>query len=333
MNKATAVTRYFSEAELSHTLDLSELGLDSPPLTEQQHQTLKFTLQQYNISSNDLFVFPALDFPHLVLLDLSHNQLRELSDFSGLPSLRIFRANNNRLTCLPDSLCSLVQLTELSLGYNELTQLPLLFSQLTNLQQLSLHFNSLTHLDLAQLTQLQTLQISSNPFPSIADVRLPKSTHLQHEKLNLALPDKVEEYLYLGDFNTALNRAALLHQGITHCLSILSDPYEIFPNDFKYLCLDIEDDAESQIKEVFDQCHKFIDTAQAANGKCFVHCAAGVSRSAAIVLSYLMTKKRVTADEALRYLRVVRPVVSPNSGFLEQLKAYEKQLGLENNSI
>ena len=59
---------------------------------------------------------------------------------------------------------------------------------------------------------------------------------------------------------------------------------------------------------------------------------AGVSRSSSIALSYVMHREGTPLDEALERLRVTRPAVRPNDGFMKQLRETEKKLGISNNS-
>jgi predicted protein tyrosine phosphatase len=59
-----------------------------------------------------------------------------------------------------------------------------------------------------------------------------------------------------------------------------------------------------------------------------VHCYAGVSRSSAIVCSYLMWKFRWTLKKALTFLTFKRIVAKPNDGFMRQLQDVETKLGL-----
>ena len=61
-------------------------------------------------------------------------------------------------------------------------------------------------------------------------------------------------------------------------------------------------------------------------GSVLVHCYYGVSRSAAIVLGYLMERENMFLDDSLKYLRIIRPQVKPNDGFLKQLKRFEEGL-------
>jgi len=58
----------------------------------------------------------------------------------------------------------------------------------------------------------------------------------------------------------------------------------------------------------------------------FVHCQAGVSRSATVVIAYLMKHTLMTMTDAYKYVRGRRPVVSPNLNFMGQLLEFEEDL-------
>ena len=53
-------------------------------------------------------------------------------------------------------------------------------------------------------------------------------------------------------------------------------------------------------------------------GKVFVHCVQGMSRSATLVLAYLMVKCHMTVQDATRLVRSKREIF-PNPAFLQQL--------------
>ena len=63
-----------------------------------------------------------------------------------------------------------------------------------------------------------------------------------------------------------------------------------------------------------------------AKHKVLVHCQAGISRSSTVVISYLMRFRDMSYDEALLFVHARRPVISPNSAFVKQLKAYEAEI-------
>ena len=52
----------------------------------------------------------------------------------------------------------------------------------------------------------------------------------------------------------------------------------------------------------------------------------GRSRSAAIVIAYIMFKLSISYDEALAMMQKLRPIVLPNNGFAKQLLEFEEEL-------
>ena len=62
------------------------------------------------------------------------------------------------------------------------------------------------------------------------------------------------------------------------------------------------------------------------NDKIFVHCAAGMSRSPTIVVAYIMWKKKLSLNNAIKFVKEKRPIISPNDNFMNQLKIFEELL-------
>ena len=89
----------------------------------------------------------------------------------------------------------------------------------------------------------------------------------------------------------------------------------IVPNDFIYLKIAMTDNTEENAERHFSEAFKFIDDARKNNGRCLVHCVAGVSRAAVIVLAYLMKRCGVRLRVAWEQLKYVRPVIHPNETF------------------
>jgi hypothetical protein len=61
-----------------------------------------------------------------------------------------------------------------------------------------------------------------------------------------------------------------------------------------------------------------------AGGGVLVHCQAGISRSAAIVIAYCMWKERLSAAAATAVVSAARDAIWPNMGFKTQLQEFEK---------
>ena len=64
---------------------------------------------------------------------------------------------------------------------------------------------------------------------------------------------------------------------------------------------------------------------QHVTGKVLVHCVQGISRSATLVIAYLMLKHHMTVQNAVRLVRAQREIW-PNQGFLQQLCQFDETL-------
>lgn len=99
---------------------------------------------------------------------------------------------------------------------------------------------------------------------------------------------------------------------------------EVVP--LKYLKIDITDDPSSNIYKHFHECIDFIENAKSTNGRVYVHCLAGISRSTSIVIAYLMNSQKIYYKQAFNFVKEKRPNVKPNQGFVMQLREFEKEL-------
>lgn len=146
--------------------------------------------------------------------------------------------------------------------------------------------------------------------------------------------------LYIGGlyalYQTDLIRAA----GITHVLSVIDyDPNlrERFPDlRLEHLWINVEDNLNVDLLGEFERVVRWIDRAlegreggEEKGGGVFVHCAMGKSRSATLVVAYLMWKYGLGVEKALEQVCEGRPVCQPNVGFMEQLEVWGRMLKCE----
>lgn len=75
-----------------------------------------------------------------------------------------------------------------------------------------------------------------------------------------------------------------------------------------------------------------IDSIRDKNGRVFVHCHAGISRSATICIAYIMKTMQCDLSKAYDFVKQKRSCISPNLHFMGQLLEFEKQLQKEQES-
>lgn len=94
------------------------------------------------------------------------------------------------------------------------------------------------------------------------------------------------------------------------------------PN-IRYYHYDV-DDSDFDIYVYFDPIIQIIKN-KSPSDAVLIHCYAGVSRSATIVLAYLMSEHHLSLFDGLGYL-VTKRHVKPNPHFMEQLMIYERNI-------
>jgi hypothetical protein len=94
-----------------------------------------------------------------------------------------------------------------------------------------------------------------------------------------------------------------------------------------YLWVPIPDAPPAPSLGWLNQQVQFVD-AQVGGKVTYVHCAAGKSRSGLVVVGYEMFKHHWPRDQALNFVRMKRPQVSPNPAFMQLLLQWQAHLGL-----
>ncbi|ELT89386.1 hypothetical protein CAPTEDRAFT_93388 [Capitella teleta] len=139
-------------------------------------------------------------------------------------------------------------------------------------------------------------------------------------KLDLQIGEVLPSLL-VSSQDVAADFDLLREKCVTHILNVACRVENFFPDDFTYKRLNILDLPETNIVDYFPECFEFIEEGM-QQGRVLVHCNAGVSRSASIVIGYLMQREGKKFQSAYDLVKSQRPATRPNDGFMQQLKAY-----------
>ena len=140
--------------------------------------------------------------------------------------------------------------------------------------------------------------------------------------------NRVDENIYIGGYLAAADPNFVRSENIKRVVKLFADDptyhggYHRHPN-VKYLVVNAKDSPDYDIQKVFPETMMFIREGLKRREKILVHCHAGVSRSATIVLLHLIVNRGCDLKSAMFHLRKVRPVVKPNSGFFKELRRYD----------
>ncbi|KAI4379833.1 hypothetical protein MLD38_006078 [Melastoma candidum] len=150
------------------------------------------------------------------------------------------------------------------------------------------------------------------------------------EAANTEKPSPITNSLFIGGALAARSIFTLQHLNITHILCLCSNEIgqsdSQHPDLFHYKNFSISDDEDVNISSIFSEACDFIDHVEQIDGKVLVHCFEGRSRSATVVIAYLMLRKNFTLLKAWNTLRRVHRRAQPNDGFAKILLELDRKL-------
>ncbi|KAF7641754.1 hypothetical protein LDENG_00272910 [Lucifuga dentata] len=139
--------------------------------------------------------------------------------------------------------------------------------------------------------------------------------------------------LYLGA-ESDVTQECLSSLGISYVLSVSRcSPQPSFLPRTRYLRIPIDDSLWDDLLPWIPQALHFIDTAVSSGASVLVHCAAGISRSPALAVAYVMYRLGMDLDHAYRFVKERRPSISPNFNFLGQLQHLQGALSQKGNDV
>jgi protein-tyrosine phosphatase len=144
-------------------------------------------------------------------------------------------------------------------------------------------------------------------------------------------------HLYISNWDTSNNKDAIIKYNINAVITLETRPkpndilnfYKLYGTDYIYI--NIGDDPNENIYNYFNFTYDFIKKYIKQHKNILVHCYAGISRSATIILNYIIKdqylnnlniykeKPEDVVQHVLSYTRTKRHFINPNNGFLNQL--------------
>ena len=136
---------------------------------------------------------------------------------------------------------------------------------------------------------------------------------------------KIIDRLYLGNSCNARNYYDMQEDNIG--LIVNSSPCisNYFIKEFEYLNIDVKDISGANIlpylDDTVDKMAEYISNHPTKN--ILVHCFMGSSRSATIIIAYLIKQHNYSLNDAMAYVKEKRMVVNLNKDFYAQLEIFE----------
>lgn len=132
--------------------------------------------------------------------------------------------------------------------------------------------------------------------------------------------------LYIGHIGSAKDAAVLNRYNITRVVDVSAQPAYEPPPGVTVLRIPIPDIATFDIRRILGLTNAFIAQSLLNGHSVLVHCHWGISRSASVILAYLMAFRKLSLQASLQLLSSKRWVINPNQGFRRYLLAYEHEL-------
>ncbi|CAF0796425.1 unnamed protein product [Rotaria sordida] len=144
-----------------------------------------------------------------------------------------------------------------------------------------------------------------------------------------SLYSQITPYCYLGCLPTAADVETLNKIGIKYVVNMCAEylgPRKAYTKyNIKQLCLPTIDCTLPSLNSI-EKAIKFMNEAYTNNEKIFVHCKAGMGRSATIVLCHLVANEKMSADDALKLIKEKRPEVTATIIDFECVKQFVDSL-------
>jgi len=136
----------------------------------------------------------------------------------------------------------------------------------------------------------------------------------------------VDGSIWLGDASDAMDINALNKHGIDSVANCAEKNtltcVEYYPNDWNYLGLECDDAENYDILGKHEaEFIAFMDKCVGEKRRVLVHCAAGINRSATLLIAYLVRRRGMCLKDAISLCFKKRPIILTNEAFVMALIA------------
>lgn len=154
---------------------------------------------------------------------------------------------------------------------------------------------------------------------------------------------QILDFLYLGTVKDAQDADFLARHHVRYIINVSQEEYWSVDKKVQIVTFRIDDTASADIASLFQPTRDFINTVRAryyryveddrpVKPTVLVHCQKGRSRSATIVMAYLMYCNGWSVAETMQYVQRRRPTVEPNIGFMEELRKLQERMDADDRT-
>jgi hypothetical protein len=130
-------------------------------------------------------------------------------------------------------------------------------------------------------------------------------------------PTHIIDNIYLGSAFNAASYYTLINLQIKKIINVTQEITPYFNNDFEYKIYKLYDNNHDDISTYLEDSYTYINN---TTDNVLVHCYMGSSRSATIVIYYLMKKYNMTLEESIKFVKEKRNIVNLTTKFKSELE-------------
>lgn len=142
-------------------------------------------------------------------------------------------------------------------------------------------------------------------------------------------PVNLIDNIYIGSAYNAANFNLLTDLNIGLIINVTKEIQNYFPENFEYINIQVSDTNNESLKNNFHEIvEKINNFTKFSDKKVLVHCYMGASRSATIILAYMLNKN-ISLNTSLKIIVKKKKSINVNTTFYNELKDYSINLSLK----